>query len=108
MATAIGITVLVLTLPAWLGQVLSAFSPSLAARLGLTEPEKKVDPVFHADVRAECWWDTLTLWTLPLGALLMLLDQPSWVVFSLAGGGMYIYFAGRGILQRVVMRLRGI
>ena len=31
-----------------------------------------------------------------------------WPVFALAGGGAYTYFAGRGILQRFVMRRRGI
>jgi hypothetical protein len=92
----------------WLGQVISASSPTLAARLGLAEPESDVDPTFFVDARGEAIWDALILWTLPVAGILLILDSPYWVYFGLVGGGMYLYFAGRGIAVRLVMQRRGI
>ncbi len=74
----------------------------------MTAPEADVDPTFDADGRAEAYWDTVTLWTLPLAGLLLLLDNPLWVYFGLVGSGMYLYFAGRGIMARRIMQQRGI
>jgi hypothetical protein len=108
MTTAFAILVLSLSLVAWLGQLISAVSPRLAARLTLTESPDEVDPTFYGDVRAECIWDVFTLWILAAAALLMLLSQPSWTLFGLAGGGIYVYFAGRGIAQRLILRHRGV
>jgi hypothetical protein len=103
-----GIIVLIFSLIGWLGQVVSAFWPKTAVKLGLIEPEVDVDPTFYADVRGEAYWDTLLLWTLPAAGLLLLLDNPSWAYLGLVGGGMYLYFAGRGILVRRIMQRRGI
>jgi len=100
--------VLVLSLLAWIGQLISLLAPKTAERFGLTEPWDEVDPVFYADGRAECLWDSLTLWTLPLAAFLLILDNPFWILWGFTGGGMYIYFAGRGIAQRITMQLRDI
>lgn len=102
------IIVLIFSLIGWLGQVVSAFWPRTAVKLGLIEPEADVDPTFYADVRGEAYWDTLLLWTLPVAGLLLLLDNPSWAYFGLVGCGMYLYFAGRGILVRLVMQRRGV
>jgi len=99
---------LVLSLLAWIGQLISLLAPHTAERFGLTEPPDNVDPVFYADVRAECLWDSFILWTLPVAAVLLILNSPYWTVFGLIGGGMYIYFAGRGIIQRITMQRRGI
>jgi hypothetical protein len=103
-----GIIVLVISLIGWLGQAISAFSPATAVKLGLTEPEADVDPTFYADVRGEAYWDTLTIWALPVAGVLLILDNPAWAYFGLVGGGMYLYFAGRGILVRRLMQRRGI
>ena len=92
----------------WLGQVINASSPTLAARLGLTEPESDVDPTFFVDGRGEAIWDALILWTLPVAGILLLLNSPWWAYFGLVGGGMYLYFAGRGIVVRLIMQRRGI
>ena len=108
MTTAFASLVLALSLLAWLGQVITALAPRLAVRWSLTEAEDQVDPAFHADVRAEAVWDSLTLWVLVAAAVLLILHVPSWALFGLAGGGMNVYFAGRGILQRRGMRRRGI
>ena len=91
-----------------MGQTISAFSPKVAANLGLTEPESDVDPTFYADVRGEAIWDTIILWTLPVAGILLMFNNSLWIYFGLAGGGMYLYFAGRGIAVRLSMQKRGI
>ena len=92
----------------WLGQVINASSPTLAARLGLTEPESDVDPTYFVDGRGEAIWDALILWTLPVAGILLILNSPWWVYFGLVGGGMYLYFAGRMLVVRLAMQRHGI
>ena len=92
----------------WLGQVISALWPTVATKVGLTEPETDVDPTFYADGRGEAFWDMAILWTLPVAGILLILNSPWWAYFGLVGGGMYLYFAGRGLIVRVVMQRRGI
>ncbi|MBK5109070.1 MAG: hypothetical protein JJE12_13110 [Anaerolineales bacterium] len=67
-----------------------------------------VDSTFYADVRGEAYWDTLVLWTLPVAGILLIMNNPAWVYFGLIGGGMYLYFTGRGILVRRKMQNQGI
>ena len=81
--------------------------PTSAQRWGLCEPEAHVEPAFWADVRGEALWDFFTLWTLVVAALLLILDHEAWPYFGLVGGGMYLYFAGRGIFTRIELRRRG-
>jgi hypothetical protein len=38
----------------------------------------------------------------------LIADRGTWAYFGLVGGGMYVYFAGRGILTRLAMRTRGL
>ena len=92
----------------WLAQVINAFSPKLAARLGVTERESDVDPTFFVDGRGEAIWDALILWTLPVAGILLILNSPLWTYFGLVGGGMYLYFAGRLVVVRLAMQRRGI
>lgn len=92
----------------WFGQIIATVAPTLATRLGLIEPDADVDPAFSADGRGEAIWDVLVLWTLPVAGILLILDSPLWAYFGLVGGGMYLYFAGRGIAQRMIMQRRGI
>jgi len=103
-----GMVLIIFTLLGWLGQVITVFSAKISAKLELSEPESDVDPAFFADVRGEAIWDTMTLWILPLAGLLLLLNSTWWAYFGLVGGGMYLYFAGRGIVVRLVMQRRGI
>jgi hypothetical protein len=67
-----------------------------------------VDPVFHADSRAEAFWDALSIWPLPLAGVLLLLNHPWWPYFGLVGGGMFVYFAGRATAVRLTLHRRGI
>ena len=92
----------------WLGQVINASSPILAARIGLAEPESDVDPTYFVDGRGEAIWDALILWTLPVAGILLILNSPWWVYFGLVGGGMYLYFAGRMLVVRLAMQRHGI
>jgi len=104
-----GVILIVFTLLlCWLGQVISIFAPKLAVRMQLVEAESDVDPVFYADIRGEAKWDILILWLLPVAGILLILDNAAWAYFGLIGGGSYLYFAGRGIIVRLVMQRRGV
>ena len=107
MDIALGIALIIITFViAWVGQVISAVSPPLAERIGLQEPEADVDPVVRTDAFAEAIWDVISTWTLPVAGILLLLNSGAWAYFGLVGGGMYLYFAGRFITVRTVMRRR--
>lgn len=103
-----GAILTIFSLLGWIGQAITAFSPKVAVKLGMTEPESEVDPTFYVDVRGESVWDTMILWTLPVAGILLMLDNSLWAYFGLVGGGMYLYFAGRGITVRLAMQRRGI
>ena len=104
-----GVILIIFTLlVGWLGQTITVFSPKLAVKLGLTEPESDVDSTFYADVRGEAIWDTMILWTLPVAGILLILNNTLWAYFGLVGGGSYLYLAGRGLAVRLAMQRRGI
>ncbi len=103
-----GILLTIISALGWLGQVMTTFWPETAVKWGLTESETEVDPTFYADMRGEAFWDTAILWTLPVAGVLLILNNQLWPYFGLIGGGMYLYFAGRGIIVRRVMQQRNI
>ena len=103
-----GLVVVVLSLLAWVGQTLSWLAPSTAVRWQLMEAEGDVEPTFWADIRAEAFWDALTLWVMPTAGVLLITNVAAWPYFGLVGGGMYLYFAGRGISARLTMTRRGL
>lgn len=103
-----GFILFVISFIGFIGQAITAVWPLTAVKLGLTEPEAEVDPTFYLDVRGEAFWDSLILWLLPVAGLLLLLNNPIWPYFGLVGGGIYLYFAGRGIVVRKMMQRRGI
>ena len=102
------VLIIIVLILCWLAQILNAFSPALAARWRLTEPESDVDPTYYADVHGEAIWDVMILWILPAAGILFLLDNPRWVYFGLVGGGTYLYFSGRMLTVRYVLQRRGI
>jgi len=102
-----GLVVVALSLLCWGGQVISWFAPATAVRLTLMEAEDTVEPTYFADVRGEALWDTLTLWTMVVAGVLLTLGVSAWAYFGLVGGGMYVYFAGRGIVTRRALQQRG-
>lgn len=103
-----GILVVGLSLLCWGGQTISWLNPDLAVRWSLMEAEDDVEPTYWADIRGEAVWDALTLWTMVVAGVLLIIDNSAWPYFGLIGGGMYVYFAGRGILTRMAMRRRGL
>lgn len=103
-----GVIVVLLSLLSWAGQAVSLLAPDRAVRWQLMEAEDEVEPTFWADVRAEALWDTFTLWTMVVAGVLLIADVHAWVYFGLVGGGMYLYFGGRGILARAAMERRGL
>ncbi len=107
MGVAWGVVLVILSLLAWAGQAISSVAPVRAAQWSLTESEESVEPVYYADIRGEATWDTLSLWTLLAAGVLLMADRSSWAYLGLVGGGMYAYFAGRGIFTRLAMQRRG-
>jgi hypothetical protein len=100
-----GLILIIFTLiVCWVAQVINAFSPKLAARLGVAEPESDVDPTFFVDGRGEAIWDALILWTLPVAGILLIVNSPLWAYLGLIGGGMYLYFAGRMVVVRLALQ----
>ncbi|MDH3225534.1 MAG: hypothetical protein OEM67_00370 [Thermoleophilia bacterium] len=102
-----GVLIIALSLLCWGGQTLAWLAPATAVKLTLMEAEDDVEPTYWADIRGEAPWDFLTLWTMVAAGVLLVVDEPVWAYFGLVGGGMYVYFAGRGISTRVAMRRRG-
>ena len=103
-----GIVIIALSLLCWGGQMVSWLAPRAAVRLTLMEAEEDVEPTYWADIRGEAVWDALILWPMVVAGILLILDNSAWVYFGLVGGGMYVYFAGRGILTRLAMLRRGL
>ena len=102
----LGLVVVALSLLAWGGRTVSWLAPATALKLGLMEGEDDVEPTFWADIRGEAAWDALTLWTMVVAGVLIVVDNSAWAYFGLAGGGIYLYFGGRGILTRLAMQRR--
>lgn len=107
MGIVFGVVVVVLSGLAWGGQTVAWLAPDTAARLGLMEAEEDVEPTYWADIRGEAAWDFFTLWTMVVAGALLIVDEPAWAYFGLVGGGVYLYFAGRGIFTRVTMHRSG-
>ncbi len=103
-----GIILISVTLKCWIGQIIIALSPKVATKIRIAEKESDVDPTFFADMRGEAIWGALSLWTLPIAGILLIINNALWTYFGLVGGGMYLYFVGRGIASRLTMQHRGI
>ncbi len=103
-----GIIIISITLKAWIGQTIIALSPKVAAKIKITEPESNVDSTYFKDMHGEAIWDAMILWTLPAAGVLLIINDGLWPYFGLIGGGIYLYFAGRGIVSRMIMQRHGI
>ncbi|MBI9044631.1 MAG: hypothetical protein JEZ06_09110 [Anaerolineaceae bacterium] len=101
-----GITLTLVSSIAFIGQFITVFWTKTAAVLGLSESQADVHAVFYADVRGEALWDTGILWILPAAGILLVLNHPFWPIPGLIGGGIYVYFAGRGIVTRREMQMQ--
>jgi len=103
-----GVILISVTLKCWIGQIIIAFSPKVAAKIRIIEPESDVDPTFFADMHGGAIWDAISLWTLPFAGILLITNNTSWAYFGLVGGGIYLNFVGRGIASRITMQRHGI
>jgi len=103
-----GIVVVILSGLAWGGQTIAWLAPGTAVKLGLMEAKEDVESAYWADIRGEAAWDCFTLWTMPLAGVLLIAAEPAWAYFGLVGGGVYLYFAGRGIFTRASMHRSGL
>lgn len=102
-----GVVVVILGGLAWGGQALTRLSPATATRLSLVEAEDSVEPAYWADIQGEALWDALTLWVLVAAGILLIAGHSAWAPLGLVGGGIYVYFAGRGIFTRLELQHRG-
>lgn len=108
LTTLIGVIVVMLGLICWVGQTMAVFFLPTAIKLGLFEPEHEVDPTMYLFERmSQGIMDVLLTWILPFSALLMILGQPSWPIFALVGGGVYLYFPGVFMITRIVLKQKG-
>lgn len=98
-----GIVVLMLGGIGWVGQFISFLFPKRASQLGFMEKKSDLDPIIYIDYWAEACWDTFILWIFPFSGFLMILNSSTWPIFALVGGATYLYFAGRGTIQRILM-----
>jgi hypothetical protein len=93
-----GVVLISVTLKCWIGQIIIALSPKVAVKIRISEDESDLDPTFFADMRGEAIWDAISLWTLPITGILLIINNTLWAYFGLVGGGIYLYFAGRGVM----------
>ena len=103
-----GIILVSVTLKCWIGQIIIAFTPKIAEKIKIIEPKSYMDPTFFLDMHGTAIWDAISLWTLPLAGILLILNNTLWTYFGLIGGGMYLYFVGRGIASCLTMQRHGI
>ena len=103
-----GIILVSVTLKCWIGQIIIAFSPKVAEKIKIAEPESDVNQTFFLEMQGAAIWDAVSLWTLPFAGILLILNNKLWTYFGLVGGGMYLYFVGRGIASHSTMQRKGI
>ena len=93
----------------WLGQTLIVFTPHVAEKLGVGEPEEDLDRSMYLFERySQGIMDILLTWILPVSALMMLLDIKHWPILALVGGGVYLYFPGVFSITRIVLKRDGL
>ncbi len=99
-----GVILISITLKCWIGQIIIAFSPKVAAKIRIIEPESDLNPTFFTNMRGEAIWDAISLWTLPVAGMLLIINNNLWTYFGLIGGGMYLYFVGRTITSNLTLQ----
>jgi hypothetical protein len=91
----------------FVGQIVSVINFKLAQRLGLQEKDDATDPVFRHLELNTARWDLFVLWTLPLAAILMLIDHAWWPHAALLAGGVSVDTAGREAAKILGLRSVG-
>ena len=84
------------------------FTPHIAEKIGVGEPEEELDRSMYLFERfSQGIPDILLTWMLPASALLMLLDHKLWPILALIGGGVYLYFPAVFSITRIVLKRDG-
>lgn len=94
--------------PIYLGQILSVVNLNLARRLGLQETEDTTDAQYRRDTAYTARWDILSMWVLPLGGTLMVLDHALWPQAAAVGGALYLDTGARQFLKLKGLRSEGV
>ena len=107
--TALAVLVIILGLICWIGQTLVVFTPHVAEKLGVAEPEDEIDRSMYLFERySQGIPDALLTWMLPASALMMLLEYELWPILALVGGGVYLYFPSVFSITRIVLKRDGL
>ena len=106
--TALAVLVIILGLICWVGQTLVLFTPHIAEKLGVLEPEDEIERTMYLYERySQGIPDALLTWMLPASALMMLLEHELWPFLALVGGGVYLYFPSVFSITRIVLKRDG-
>lgn len=108
MQVTIGWTMLLLGGALYFAQLISSINFKLAQRLGIQEDPKESDSLLQTSERYTAYWDLITLGWLPLGGLLMIIDNGWWPVVSLIGGAIYVDTSGREAAKNISFRHEGV
>ena len=103
MRTALAVVALVVSF-GFVGQVISVINFRLAQRVGLQCGDETADPLFNRLELNTARWDILVMWTLPVAAVLMLLDHAWWPHAALVAGAVYVDGGGREIAKGLGLR----
>ena len=107
--TALAVLAIILGLICWVGQTLVVFTPNIAEKLGVSEPEDEIDRSMYLYERfSQGIPDALLTWMLPASALMMLLEHELWPILALVGGGVYLYFPSVFSITRIVLKRDGL
>ena len=107
--TALAVLAIILGLICWVGQTLVVFTPNIAEKLGVSEPEDEIDRSMYLYERfSQSIPDALLTWMLPASALMMLLEHELWPILALVGGGVYLYFPSVFSITRIVLKRDGL
>ena len=108
-STALAVMVIILGLICWVGQTLVVFTPHIAEKLGVAEPEGEIERTMYLYERySQGIPDALLTWMLPASALMMLLEHAHWPLLALVGGGVYLYFPSVFSITRIVLKRDGL
>jgi hypothetical protein len=88
------------------GQTASLLTPRRRPRPADTSTRHA--PGYVVGIRREAPLDAVTLWTMVVAGVLLIFDVSAWAYFGLVGGGMYVYFGGRGLLNNVAVQREGV
>jgi hypothetical protein len=107
MKTVLAVLALIVGL-GFIGQLISVINFKLAQKLGLQEKDEETDPLFSRLELNTAKWDLVVMWTLPIAAVLMLIDHGWWPYVGILAGGINIDTGGREIAKILGLRAKDV